>query len=179
MTLEAKCAADGCGKTMAEHPVYSPDHHRIYCEAFIDPDFVAGNDRDEDVEPDTFVPCTRAPACKLGLGHLTVCSDGKSVYEPHAPNPPVQGGYWPGVPPRSEMHGVSVGGYADVNIPPRTMTGDEYRNRLGWRKLEIERVQPAFKCAWQSWYLRAIGRPGYPVWKDKWEGTYFQVDRAY
>ena len=128
------CAADGCRLPMKDHPVMSPDGHHTRCAYFVDPEWT-GEDRETEVES-PFLP-----------GFI----DQRE-------------------PTRSEMHGVSTAGYADVDVRASTFSQACKKSaNSGWtcaklaghesacvtggpvaRRLEeIERVQPAFKAAWQ------------------------------
>lgn len=190
----AGCAK--CGREMGEHPYIVPGlTQEQVCEAFIDPDF-DGADREEDVEPDTFVPCQKRLDCKLGWGHDGPCTLDIDPTRAHlmaydvasgevvrvaVPNV-AEGSYLP-EPTRSELHGVSTAGYADdvrattfaeahkTSWTCAKVTGHQGACVTGGpvaRRLEeIERVQPAFRRAWSRW---GKGVNSYfPAFTDRWD----------
>jgi hypothetical protein len=123
-----------CGRTMGKHPYIVPGLTREQvCEAFVDPGFVAGVDREEET---TEPICNLASSCSLPAGHLPPCLSayGETI-EPTRSAVPVilraqlcphgnyavsiqgQDGWMCGPdckePTRSAVHEVSTAGYAD------------------------------------------------------------------
>lgn len=144
---DLSCA--NCGRLMGEHPFKDPEPETCVgpaeCEAFIDPEFVAGVDREEDEEIDT--PEAWLQRAKDGARQEFLSKEST----------------------RSEVHGISTAGYADTNWIERCLTPDKSFghpegcdcaiHRLIKRREEIERVQLAFKRAWRQWFYC----PEYPI----------------